>query len=138
MKNSVRCSAVLPTLVGVLVQNFPDKLIEIFPRLLVRWGRLDLTVFTFKVRQQFPENEMFYCQSSQDFMNDGANFFLGTFPDKEYQEKNPVVLVVYFLTLILTTTPGLSPLLGILVTSSHLEVTQHVNIRILLRTCRSD
>ena len=27
-------------------------------------------------------------------MNDGANFFLGTFPYKEYQEKNPVVLVV--------------------------------------------
>ena len=57
-------------------------------------------------------------------MNDEANFFLGTFSDKNYQEKKPVVLVVvYFLTLILTTTPGVSPLLGILVTSSHLVVT---------------
>ena len=48
--------------------------------------------------------------------------FLGTFSYNDYQEKNPVVLVVvvYFLTLILTTTPGVSPLLGILVTSSHL------------------
>ena len=37
-----------PTIVRVLVQNFPDKLIEVFPRLLVCWSRLDLTVFTFQ------------------------------------------------------------------------------------------
>ena len=112
----------LPTVVCVLVQHFPDKLIEILPRLLVCRGRLDLTVFTFKLHQQLRENQRFYCQSFRDFMNDGANFFLGTFSYNDYQEKNPVVLVVvvYFLTLILTTTPGVSPLLGILVTSSHL------------------
>ena len=66
-------------------------------------------------------------------MNDGANFFLETFSYKDYQEKKPVVfVVVYFLTLILTTTPGVSPLLGILVTSSHLVVTTRYIVTLLL------